>query len=144
MAEALVESLSADFDPSKYHDEYREQVLDLIERKAAGEEFETAGPSRPRRRQVVDLMAALEASVKAAKDARRRHPAGGPNERRRPTKESATAAKVPAKTRSAPVKRSVVSHEVGGTSVEHRRARAVAVATSTRCCTRRPASPRPR
>ena len=45
MAEALVESLSADFDPSKYHDAYREQVLDLIERKAAGEEFEAPAPA---------------------------------------------------------------------------------------------------
>ena len=40
MAEALVESLSADFEPNKYRDNYREQVLDLIERKAAGEQFE--------------------------------------------------------------------------------------------------------
>jgi DNA end-binding protein Ku len=79
MAEALVASLSAAFEPEKYRDEYREQVLDLIERKAGGEEFEapaaTAAPAK-----VVDLMAALEASVKAAKDARKRHPAGGPHE----------------------------------------------------------------
>lgn len=77
MAEALVESLSADFEPAKYRDEYREQVLDLIERKAAGEQFEmpAAVASAPA---VVDLMAALEASVKAAKAARSRHPAGGP------------------------------------------------------------------
>jgi DNA end-binding protein Ku len=77
MAEALVDSLSASFEPNKYRDAYREQVLDLIERKAAGESFETpaavaAAPA------VVDLMAALEASVKAAKAARGRHPAGGP------------------------------------------------------------------
>jgi DNA end-binding protein Ku len=77
MAEALVESLSADFQPTKYRDNYREQVLDLIERKAAGEQFElpAAVASAPA---VVDLMAALEASVKAAKEARSRHPAGGP------------------------------------------------------------------
>jgi DNA end-binding protein Ku len=79
MAEALVESLSAAFEPEKYRDEYREQVLDLIERKAAGEEFEVpeVAAAAPK---VVDLMAALEASVKAAKDARKRHPAGGPHE----------------------------------------------------------------
>lgn len=79
MAEALVESLSAEFEPDKYRDEYREQVLDLIERKAAGEELElpAATTSAP---QVVDLMAALEASVKAAKKARQRHPAGGPHD----------------------------------------------------------------
>ena len=77
MAEALVDSLSAAFEPNKYRDNYREQVLDLIERKAAGEEFElpAATTSAPA---VVDLMAALEASVKAAKNARMRHPAGGP------------------------------------------------------------------
>ena len=77
MAEALVDSLTTEFDPTKYQDEYRQQVLDLIERKAGGEHFElpatTAAPTP-----VIDLMAALEASVKAAKDARKRHPAGGP------------------------------------------------------------------
>ena len=77
MAEALVESLSADFQPAKYRDNYREQVLDLIERKAAGEQFELPAPAAAAPA-VVDLMAALEASVKAAKAARSRHPAGGP------------------------------------------------------------------
>ncbi|MEK7425959.1 MAG: Ku protein [Actinomycetota bacterium] len=79
MAEALVESLSAAFEPGKYRDEYRASVLDLIERKAAGEEFElpAAVAEAPK---VVDLMAALEASVKAAKAARQRHPAGGPHD----------------------------------------------------------------
>ncbi len=77
MAEALVQSLSADFEPTKYRDEYREQVLDLIERKAGGEEFELPTVEREAPK-VVDLMAALEASVQAAKDARKRHPAGGP------------------------------------------------------------------
>ncbi len=75
MAEALVESLAAAFDPGKYRDEYRSQVLELIDRKAAGEELEApvAAKAAP---QVVDLMAALEASVKAAKEARSRHPTG--------------------------------------------------------------------
>ena len=51
MAEALVESLSAEFEPEKFHDDYREQVLDLIEQKAAGEEFEVPEqwPRRSRR-----------------------------------------------------------------------------------------------
>ncbi len=78
MAEALVDSLSAAFEPNKYHDNYREQVLDLIERKAAGEEFELPAAAASAAPAVVDLMAALEASVKAAKNARSRHPAGGP------------------------------------------------------------------
>jgi DNA end-binding protein Ku len=77
MAEALVASLSSAFEPEKYQDAYREQVLDLIERKAAGETFETTAEEPPAP-PVVDLMAALEASVKAAKDARKRHPSKAP------------------------------------------------------------------
>jgi DNA end-binding protein Ku len=74
MAEALVESLAAEFEPAKYHDEYREEVMALIQMKADGEEFEVpeAAAEKPK---VVDIMAALEASVAAAKDARSRHPA---------------------------------------------------------------------
>ncbi len=74
MAESLVDSLTADFEPHKYHDEYREQVMALIQMKADGEEFEVpeAVAERPN---VVDIMAALEASVAAAKESRSRHPA---------------------------------------------------------------------
>jgi DNA end-binding protein Ku len=73
MAESLVDSLTAAFEPEKYHDEYREQVTGLIEAKAAGQEFEVpeVADEKPN---VVDLMAALEASVQAAKEARGRHP----------------------------------------------------------------------
>jgi DNA end-binding protein Ku len=74
MAEALVDSLAADFEPEKYRDEYRDEVMALIQMKADGEEFEVpeAAAEKPK---VVDIMAALEASVAAAKDARARHPA---------------------------------------------------------------------
>ena len=74
MAEALVDSLAADFEPEKYRDEYREEVMALIQMKADGEEFEVpeAAAEKPK---VVDIMAALEASVAAAKGARSRHPA---------------------------------------------------------------------
>jgi DNA end-binding protein Ku len=73
MAESLVASLSAVFEPEKYRDEYREQVLDLIQIKASGEAFELpeAVAEKPK---VIDLMAALEASVAKAKEARGRHP----------------------------------------------------------------------
>ena len=66
--------MSEEFDPAKYEDRYRERVLDVIERKAAGEEDIVATPE-PQEDKVVDLMAALEASVAAAKEARGRHPA---------------------------------------------------------------------
>ena len=73
MANQLIESLSDNFEPTKYEDTYRERVLETIERKAAGEEDLVATPE-PQEEKVVDLMAALEASVAAAKEARGRHP----------------------------------------------------------------------
>jgi DNA end-binding protein Ku len=95
MAEQLIASLSADFEPDKFHDQYREQVLNLIERKAAGEEIavqpeaEAPGPAP-------DLMAALEASLAAVKDEQR--PA--PSRRRRTEAEPAGGAvKRPARAR---------------------------------------------
>jgi DNA end-binding protein Ku len=66
MAEQLIGSLSDDFEPEKYRDEYRERVLDLIERKAEGEEI-AVQPAAEAPAEVPDLMAALEESIKAAK-----------------------------------------------------------------------------
>ncbi|MBW3561160.1 MAG: Ku protein [Actinobacteria bacterium] len=65
MARQLVESLATAFEPEKYEDTYRLQVLDLIERKAAGEEI-AVEPSVEEPEKVVDLMAALEESINAA------------------------------------------------------------------------------
>jgi DNA end-binding protein Ku len=69
MATALVESLSSPFDPAKYHDDHRDKIMALIEAKAEGQVFSApalAEPAAP----VVDLMAALEASLAAARDRR--------------------------------------------------------------------------
>jgi DNA end-binding protein Ku len=66
MANDLIDSLATEFDPSKYSDEYRERVLDLIERKAEGEEI-AIQPQEEEPAEVPDLMAALEASIAAAK-----------------------------------------------------------------------------
>jgi DNA end-binding protein Ku len=67
MAQQLIGSLSSDFEPSKYHDEYREKVLELVERKAEGEEI-AIQPEADEPAKVPDLMAALEASLAAVKD----------------------------------------------------------------------------
>jgi DNA end-binding protein Ku len=69
MAQQLIDSLSADFDPTRYRDEYRDKVLELIERKAQGEEI-AVQPEAPKAERVPDLMAALEASLAAVKDDR--------------------------------------------------------------------------
>jgi DNA end-binding protein Ku len=68
MAEQLIESLSTDFDPGAYRDEYREQLLSLIERKAEGKEIVTPESEEPQATKAPDLMAALEESIAAVKD----------------------------------------------------------------------------
>jgi DNA end-binding protein Ku len=65
MARQLIEALSGHFEPERYHDEYREQLLEVIRRKAAGEEI-VAEPTVEEPGKVVDLMAALEASLARA------------------------------------------------------------------------------
>ncbi len=66
MAQQLIASLAADFDPDKYRDTYRDRVLEMIERKAQGEEI-TVQPAPEEPARVPDLMAALEASINAVK-----------------------------------------------------------------------------
>lgn len=68
MAERLIDSLSRDFQPSAYRDEYREQLLALIERKAEGKEVVSAPPpEEPQPTGAPDLMSALEESLAAVK-----------------------------------------------------------------------------
>jgi DNA end-binding protein Ku len=75
MANQLIDSLASDFEPGKYRDEYRERVLDLIERKAQGETIVIEEPAAEPEK-VPDLMAALEASIASAKKpAKKRAPA---------------------------------------------------------------------
>lgn len=66
MARQLIESLATDFEPAKYRDEHRERILSLIDQKATGEEI-VAPKVEDEAPKVVDLMAALEASIAAAK-----------------------------------------------------------------------------
>jgi len=68
MAKALVESLAENFDPSRYHDEYREAVMKVVQAKIEGEVIEA--PAAPQPAKVMDLMEALRASVEAAKKSR--------------------------------------------------------------------------
>jgi DNA end-binding protein Ku len=71
MASQLVDSLTVKWDPKRYKDSYREKLLDVIKRKAQGEEIVTE-PQQEKSADVVDLMAALEASIDASKQRRGR------------------------------------------------------------------------
>jgi DNA end-binding protein Ku len=97
MARQLIESQATEFDPTKYRDEYRERVLDLIERKAQGQEVSVlAEVEEPT--EVPDLMAALEASLAAATE---RKPAPKARAKKAPAKSASNggspAKKAPAK-----------------------------------------------
>ena len=74
MAESYIDTLTADFDPGQYTDDYRHALEELIEAKAEGVTLEAA-PAPAKDTNVVDLMAALRASVEAAKARRGEPPA---------------------------------------------------------------------
>ncbi len=69
MAEQLVEAMTGEFDPARYKDEYREALLKVIEAKIEGVEIAEPAPVEESA-SIVDLMKLLEASVKAATDAK--------------------------------------------------------------------------
>jgi DNA end-binding protein Ku len=103
MAKTLIDNLSEPWNPEAYRDEYREALLDVVERKAAGEEIEAAPEAAPAR--VVDLMEALKASVEAVK---KKGPSGGGSSSASPAKKSSakkSTAKSAAKKTTAPRKK---------------------------------------
>jgi DNA end-binding protein Ku len=97
MAQSLIDTLSGDFAPEQYSDNYREALQALIEAKIAGREVVAPAEPAADTGTVVDLMAALRASVEAAKQGRGEAAAAVA----RPAKKSApakkTAKKAPAK-----------------------------------------------
>jgi DNA end-binding protein Ku len=102
MAGTLIESLSGEFDPNAFHDSYREALEQVIDAKAAGDEV-VPPPARPDTGgAVVDLMAALRASVDAAKkgragDAKPAKKTAKPAKAAKPAAKKAAAKKAPAK-----------------------------------------------
>ena len=108
MAQQLIESLTTEFDPGQYRDEYRDAVMEMIERKAEGHEIEIAAPADEAPEEVPDLMAALEASISGSKrqskpksqgqerlverlEGRSRRPSRSPRPRARPRRSSVAA-----------------------------------------------------
>lgn len=100
MARSLIESLSEPWNPEVFKDEYREALLDIVERKLAGERIEAPAEAPPAR--VVDLMAALKASVEAAK-AKTPAPKSAP--RKRTSAKKTSGRKKPTTTKAAPAKK---------------------------------------
>jgi DNA end-binding protein Ku len=89
LAKQLIDALAADFDAEKYKDDYRDAVLDLIERKARGEKIVVA-PAEVEEGKVVDLMAALERSLKQVKGERKDSEGSEEKKPARPEKKKAS------------------------------------------------------
>jgi DNA end-binding protein Ku len=94
IAKQLIDSLSGPFEPEKYHDEYREQVLALIDRKASGEEIVLQPQAPDERPDGADLMSALQASLEEVK----KRTGAGPKKTRK-------ASSPPAAEKAAPARR---------------------------------------
>jgi DNA end-binding protein Ku len=87
LASQIINSLASEWNPKRYHDTYTEELRDLIERKAKGEELTVDASEEEPEGKVVDLMAALQASLESG--------------RRRPAKKAANATKGAKKTKAA-------------------------------------------
>jgi DNA end-binding protein Ku len=98
MAKQLIESLSSDFKPESYRDEYREDLLELLEKKAAGEDVVAAKSEEPKPTKAPDLMAALEESLASVKGESK----GNGASKAKPKKKPAAKAKSPARKKSKP------------------------------------------
>jgi len=97
MAESLIDSLSGDFSPEQYGDNYREALQALIEAKVEGREVVQPAETTADTGTVVDLMAALRASVEAARQGRSGAAEAAPKTTRKAATKKAAASKKPAK-----------------------------------------------
>jgi DNA end-binding protein Ku len=89
MAKMLVNELAADWDPEKYTDDYRENLLKIISAKKKGRDVELAPEPAEHSDKVVDLMERLRSSLEGAGGRR----AAGTSHRKSSTKRARTAAK---------------------------------------------------
>jgi DNA end-binding protein Ku len=110
LATQIIDSLSTEWEPKRYHDTYTEELRSIIERKDKGKEVvKEAAPEA--KAEVLDLMAALEASVSSAKSGRRSKQTGGRGSTRRSGSKAAAKASAPkkkaaARSRRAPARKS--------------------------------------
>src|SRR5689334_17427005 len=104
MAKSLIETLSGEFDPTQFHDAYREALQAVIEAKVEGREVVQPEGAQPTSGTVVDLMAALRASVEAAK-AKKGDPEEKAEAARTATKEPAKKAAKKSAAKKAPAKK---------------------------------------
>jgi DNA end-binding protein Ku len=109
MAESLVASMAGDFDPDAYSDDYREALQQVIDAKIEGREVVETPQAEPTAGNVVDLMAALRASVEAAKRSRGETATAPAKTEPTKTTEAAKASTKSAPAKKAPAKKAPAS-----------------------------------
>jgi DNA end-binding protein Ku len=82
MANALIESMSSDWQPEKYRDEYRDAVMEIIETKAKNKQLPPAPAPTPRSTNVVDLVKVLQESINRSQSGRVKRGGNGSGRRR--------------------------------------------------------------
>jgi DNA end-binding protein Ku len=85
MAQALIDSMSSDWEPEKYRDEYRTAILEVIEQKAKNKKLPAAPVAAPRSTNVVDLVKVLQESLNRSQSVRPKRASSGGNGARRST-----------------------------------------------------------
>ena len=85
MAHALIESMSSEWEPQKYRDEYRDAVMEMIEQKAKNKQLPAAPAPAPRATNVVDLVKVLQESLNRSQSVRVKRGGNGADARRRST-----------------------------------------------------------
>jgi DNA end-binding protein Ku len=117
LAMQIIDSLATGWDPARYHDTFTDELLELTESKANGEEIVAEPLDEDEEGRVVDLMAALQASVESAK--------AGRSSSRAPARKRAPAKKTPSssapRTKKAPAKKASGSSKKGSSSSGRRR-----------------------
>jgi DNA end-binding protein Ku len=109
MAQQLIESFTSDFDPENYRDEYREELLDLLDQKAKGKDVVSSTEAEaPKPTKAPDLMAALEESLAAIKGEEAKSN-GSSSKKAKKSSSKSTSKKKPAKKSAAKKKAKAAS-----------------------------------
>jgi DNA end-binding protein Ku len=91
MAKALIDGMSSKWDPSKYRDDYREALMEVIEEKveAGGKEIEEKPKKAPKPTKVIDLVSVLQKSLEQTRGAKKKATAESRNQQKQPAKKAA-------------------------------------------------------
>ena len=132
MAQSLVDSMSGDFDPGEFTDDYRGALQEVIDAKIEGREVIEPEETQPTAGTVVDLMSALRASVEAAKKGRGESAAAPAAKKAPPAKKATAAKKAPAAKKATAAKKGPAAKKSASATAAKKSTKAPAKKTAAR------------